>query len=103
MTAPSKDWLAGVVIAPHVSEKSARVATEGGQYVFRVRRDATKPEIRAAVEFLFEVKVATVNVVNQPGKAKRFGRTPGRRQDWKKAYVRLAEGQQIEMGGSERA
>jgi large subunit ribosomal protein L23 len=103
MTAPSKDWLAGVVIAPHVSEKGARVATEGGQYVFRVRRDATKPEIRAAVEFLFEVKVATVNVVNQPGKAKRFGRTPGRRQDWKKAYVRLAEGQQIEMGGSERA
>ena len=103
MTAPSKDWLASVVIAPHVSEKSARVATEGGQYVFRVRRDATKPEIRAAVEFLFEVKVATVNVVNQPGKAKRFGRTPGRRQDWKKAYVRLAEGQQIEMGGSERA
>ena len=103
MTAPSKDWLASVVIAPHVSEKAARLATEGGQYVFRVRRDATKPEIRAAVEFLFEVKVATVNVVNQPGKAKRFGRTPGRRQDWKKAYVRLAEGQQIEMGGSERA
>jgi large subunit ribosomal protein L23 len=103
MNAPSKDWLAGVVIAPHVSEKAARVATEGNQYVFRVRRDATKPEIRAAVEFLFEVKVATVNVVNQPGKAKRFGRTPGRRQDWKKAYVRLAEGQRIEMGGSERA
>ena len=103
MTAPSKDWLASVVIAPHVSEKSARVATEGGQYVFRVRRDATKPEIRAAVEFLFEVKVDKVRVVNQPGKAKRFGRTPGRRSDWKKAYVRLVEGQQIEMGGSERA
>ena len=70
MNAPSKDWLAGVVIAPHVSEKGARVATEGNQYVFRVRRDATKPEIRAAVEFLFEVKVATVNVVNQPGKTR---------------------------------
>ncbi len=103
MKAPSKDYLAGVVIAPHVSEKAARVATEGGQYVFRVRRGATKPEIRAAVEFLFEVKVATVNVVNQAGKAKRFGRSIGRRQDWKKAYVRLAEGQQIELGGSERA
>jgi large subunit ribosomal protein L23 len=68
-----------------------------------VRRDATKPDIRAAVEFLFEVKVDKVRVVNQPGKAKRFGRSPGRRQDWKKAYVRLAEGQQIEMGGAERA
>ena len=103
MTAPSKDWLAGVVIAPHVSEKSARVATEGGQYVFRVRRDATKPEIRAAVEFLFEVKVDAVHVVNLPGKEKRFGRSLGRRQDWKKAYVRLVAGQHIDMGGGERA
>ena len=103
MSAFSKDRLAGVVIAPHVSEKAARVATEGNQYVFRVRRDASKPEIRAAIEFLFEVKVDTVNVVNQPGKAKRFGRSLGRRSDWKKAYVRLQEGQQIELGGSERA
>ena len=103
MSAFSKDRLAGVVIAPHVSEKAARVATEGNQYVFRVRCDATKPEIRAAVEFLFEVKVDTVNVVNQPGKVKRFGRSLGRRSDWKKAYVRLEEGQQIELGGSERA
>jgi large subunit ribosomal protein L23 len=103
MTAPSKDYLAGVVIAPHVSEKGARIAAEGNQYVFKVRRDATKPEIRAAVEFLFEVKVDKVRVVNQPGKEKRFGRSLGRRSDWKKAYVRLAEGQQIEMGGSERA
>lgn len=99
----SKDRLAGVVIAPHVSEKAARIAAEGNQYVFRVRRDATKPEIRAAVEFLFEVKVDAVHVVNQPGKEKRFGRSLGRRQDWKKAYVRLVEGQQIELGGSERA
>jgi large subunit ribosomal protein L23 len=103
MTAFSKDRLAGVVIAPHVSEKAARISTEGNQYVFRVRRDASKPEIRAAVEFLFEVKVDTVHVVNQPGKEKRFGRSLGRRQDWKKAYVRLREGQQIELGGSERA
>ncbi len=103
MTAYSKDRLAGVVIAPHVSEKSARVAADGSQYVFRVRRDATKPEIRAAVEFLFEVKVDAVRVVNQAGKEKRFGRSLGRRSDWKKAYVRLAEGQRIEMGGSERA
>lgn len=103
MSAYTKDRLAGVVLAPHVSEKSARIGMEGNHYVFRVRTDATKPEIRAAVEFLFEVKVDRVRVVNQAGKAKRFGRTPGRRQDWKKAYVRLAEGQQIELGGAERA
>jgi large subunit ribosomal protein L23 len=103
MSALSKDRLAGIVIAPHVSEKSARIGMNGDQYVFRVRTDATKPEIRAAVEYLFEVKVDKVRVVNQAGKAKRFGRTPGRRQDWKKAYVRLAAGQQIELGGAERA
>ncbi len=103
MTGYTKEQLAGVVIAPHVSEKSARIAMEANQYVFRVRTDATKPEIRAAVEQLFEVKVDKVRVVNQSGKTKRFGRTPGRRQDWKKAYVRLAAGQQIELGGAERA
>jgi len=95
MSTPSKDYLSTVVIAPHVSEKAARIATEGNQYVFRVRRDASKPEIRAAVEFLFEVKVDTVNVVNQPGKAKRFGRSLGRRSDWKKAYVRLRDGENL--------
>ena len=103
MKAFSKDRLAGVVIAPHVSEKAARISAEGSHYVVRVRRDATKQEIRAAVEFLFEVKVDAVRVVNQAGKVKRFGRSLGRRSDWKKAYVRLAEGQKIEMGGSERA
>ena len=103
MSGYSKDRLAGVVIAPHVSEKAARIANEGNQYVFRVRRDASKPEIRAAIEYMFEVKVDAVHVVNQPGKQKRFGRSTGRRSDWKKAYVRLVEGQQIELGGSERA
>ena len=99
----SKERLSTIVIAPHVSEKSARIAMQGNQYVFRVRTDATKPQIRAAVELMFEVKVDTVNVVNQSGKAKRFVRTPGRRSDWKKAYVRLVEGQQIDMAGAERA
>ena len=103
MNAPSKEYLTTVLVAPHVSEKSARIAGEGNQYVFRVRTDATKPEIRAAVEYMFEVKVDRVRVVNVAGKQKRFGRSPGRRQDWKKAYVRLAAGQQIELGGSERA
>ena len=99
----SRERLSVILIAPHVSEKSARISTEGNQYVFRVRTDATKPEIRAAVEHQFEVKVDTVHVVNVAGKQKRFGRSLGRRQDWKKAYVRLAEGQQIELGGAERA
>jgi large subunit ribosomal protein L23 len=103
MSAISKERLINVLIAPHVSEKSARIAELGNQYVFRVRTDATKPEIRAAVEFMFEVKVDKVRVVNQAGKTKKFGRSEGRRSDWKKAYVRLAEGQTIEMAGAERA
>ena len=103
MSAISKERLINVLIAPHVSEKSARIADQGNQYVFKVRTDATKPEIRAAVEFMFTVKVDTVRVVNVMGKNKRFGRAEGRRSDWKKAYVRLAEGQAIELGGAERA
>jgi large subunit ribosomal protein L23 len=103
MSGISKERLINVLIAPHVSEKSARIAELGNQYVFRVRTDATKPEIRAAVEFMFEVKVDKVRVVNQAGKSKKFGRSLGRRSDWKKAYVRLAEGQAIEMAGAERA
>ena len=97
----SKERLINVLIAPHVSEKSARVAEQGGQYVFRVRTDASKPEIKAAVEFMFDVKVRSVQVVNQVGKRKRFGRFEGRRSDWKKAYVRLQAGQAIELGGVE--
>lgn len=97
----SKERLINVLIAPHVSEKSARVAEQGGQYVFRVRTDASKPEIKAAVEFMFDVKVQSVQVVNQVGKRKRFGRFEGRRSDWKKAYVRLQAGQAIELGGVE--
>jgi large subunit ribosomal protein L23 len=86
-----------VLVAPHVSEKSARAAEAGNQFVFRVRTDATKPEIKAAVELMFEVKVDAVQVVNVAGKAKRFGARHGRRSDFKKAYVRLAEGQTIDF------
>jgi large subunit ribosomal protein L23 len=76
-----------VLIGPHVSEKSARVSEGANQFVFRVRRDATKPDIKAAVELMFEVKV---------------GQRLGRRQDFKKAYVRLAPGQKIEsLSGTE--
>ncbi len=97
----SKERLINVLIAPHVSEKSSRLAEQAGQYVFRVRTDATKPEIKAAVEFMFDVKVSSVQVANQLGKRKRFGRLEGRRSDWKKAFVRLQSGQVIELGGVE--
>ena len=66
------------------------------QYAFRVRKDADKTEIRQAVELMFDVKVASVQVSNEPGKSRRFGARIGRTQDWKKAYVRLAEGQAID-------
>jgi large subunit ribosomal protein L23 len=90
-----------VIRGPHVSEKSHRVA-EVNQVVLKVRTDATKKEIQQAVELLFEVKVAGVTVANVGGKVKRFGQTRGRRNDWKKAYVTLAEGSQVEtMLGTE--
>jgi len=98
----SKERLMSVLIAPYVSEKQARIAESDNAFVFRVRRDATKPDIKAAVELMFEVKVADVNVVNVGGKNKRFGQRLGRRQDFKKAYVRLAPGQKIEsLSGTE--
>jgi large subunit ribosomal protein L23 len=96
-----KERLMSVVIGPHFSEKSTVVGERNKQVVFRVRGDSSKNEIRRAVELLFDVKVAGVQVMNVQGKAKRFGRTPGRRQDWKKAYVRLAEGSDINFTGSE--
>ena len=94
-----KEKLMNVLIAPHVSEKAARASEAGNQFVFRVRGDATKPQIKAAIELMFEVKVQGVQVVNVEGKQKRFGQVAGRRSDVKKAYVRLAEGQTIELSG----
>jgi large subunit ribosomal protein L23 len=88
--------LMSVLVAPHVTEKTAQALQLRNQYTFRVRRDASRTEVRAAVELMFDVKVAGVQVVNEPGKSRRFGKTPGRTQDWKKAYVRLAEGQSID-------
>jgi large subunit ribosomal protein L23 len=97
----SQERLMSVLLAPHVSEKSARISEGANQFVFRVRPDATKPEIKAAVELMFEVKVANVNVVQVAGKQKRFGQRLGQRQDFKKAYVRLAPGQSIDLTGTE--
>ena len=92
----NREQLMSVLIAPHVTEKTSLAMQNHNQYTFRVRRDATKTDIRKAVELMFDVKVAGVQVVNEPGKARRFGRTVGRTQDWKKAYVSLAAGQTID-------
>ncbi|MFO1427900.1 MAG: 50S ribosomal protein L23 [Steroidobacteraceae bacterium] len=99
----SKERLMNVLLAPHVTEKSSLAMQNGNQYTFRVRRDATKTDIKAAVELMFEVKVAGVQVVNESGKERRFGKTPGRTQDSKKAYVRLAQGQSIDYEASRKS
>ena len=84
-----------VLLAPIVSEKGTFIADKHEQVIFRVAQDATKPEIKAAVELMFKVQVASVQVANVKGKEKRFGRFIGRRRNWKKAYVCLKEGQEI--------
>ena len=88
-----------VLRGPHVSEKSSVIADEANQVAFKVSRDATKREIKAAVEQLFEVVVRDVRVANVNGKRKNFGRIQGRRPDWKKAYVALAEGYELDFVG----
>ncbi|PID61323.1 MAG: 50S ribosomal protein L23 [Gammaproteobacteria bacterium] len=90
-----------VLLAPHVSEKSTIASEMEGRHTFRVARDATKPEVRKAVEKLFDVKVDSVQIINVNGKVKRFGATVGKRSDWKKAVVRLAEGQDLDFTGME--
>jgi large subunit ribosomal protein L23 len=104
MTAAKKynaEQLMNVVLAPVVSEKSTFVADKNRQYVFRVADRATKPQIKAAVELMFKIKVDGVTVLNVRGKERRFGKLMGRRRNWKKAYVRLAEGQEINFAATE--
>ena len=84
-----------VLLAPVISEKSTFVGDKHNQVVFRVASDATKPEIKAAVELMFKVAVHGVSVSNVHGKGKRFGQLAGRRRNWKKAFVRLQPGQEI--------
>ena len=90
-----------VILAPVISEKSTFVADKNNQYVFRVARDATKDEIKAAIELMFsrkeKLEVTSVQVANVHGKGKRFGRLAGRRNHWKKAYVRLSPGEKLEF------
>lgn len=92
----NQERLAQVLLAPHVSEK-ATFAAENGQFVFRVASNANKLEIKRAVEAMFEVEVDNVRTLNVKGKTKRAGATVGRRKDWKKAYVSLKEGQDIDF------
>ncbi|MBB4844420.1 large subunit ribosomal protein L23 [Paucibacter oligotrophus] len=101
MSAPkySEGRLASVLLAPIVSEKATAVAEKHNQVLFKVLRDATKPEIKAAVELMFKVEVEAVNVVQVKGKVKRFGRSFGRRDHVKKAYVSLKAGQELNFSG----
>ena len=88
-----------VLIAPHISEKGTVIADKNSQFIFKVAPDATKPEVKAAVESLFNVKVKSVQMIKMKGKRKNFGRVQGKRKDWKKAYVKLQEGCDIEFMG----
>lgn len=97
----SNERLLKILLGPVVSEKSARVGEAARQVVFKVTGDATKPEVKAAVEALFEVKVDNVTVSNVKGKQKRFRQGLGRRSNWKKAYVTLQEGFDIDFAAAE--
>ena len=97
----NQDRMHQVIVAPHVSEKGTMLAETTRQHVFKVLPDASKLEIRKAVEALFDVTVEQVRVVNIKGKQKMFGRRAGKRNDLRKAYVTLAEGSDIDFNGAE--
>ena len=97
----SEERLLKVLLAPHVSEKATLAAETNNTVVLKVVKDANKEEIKAAVEKLFEVEVDSVRTLNVKGKTKRSGSSVGKRKDWKKAYVVLKEGQNIDFAGSE--
>lgn len=96
----SRERMQRILRSPVITEK-ATAGSEHGHVSFRVSLDATKPEIKAAVELLFKVKVESVQVLNVKGKEKRFGRFMGRRRNWKKAFVRIAQGQEINFAATE--
>ncbi|MFK5950744.1 MAG: 50S ribosomal protein L23 [Methylococcales bacterium] len=95
-----KNKLANVLLAPIVSEKSTIAAEESNRFVFKVQKIATKLEVKKAVELMFDVEVDTVQVLNVKGKVKRFGQALGKRSDWKKAYVKLKPGQDIDFASA---
>lgn len=101
-TVPMKEErLLQVILAPVISEKATMLADKSEQVIFRVATTATKPEIKAAVELLFKVQVKAVNVLNVKGKTKRFGRFNGTRAGWKKAFVCLQPGQELNFAAGE--
>ena len=97
----NKERLMQVILAPVISEKSTYVADKFEQVIFKVVPNATKTEVKSAVELMFNVKVDTVQMLNVKGKKKRFGRYMGSRKDWKKAYVCLQPGQEINFAAGE--
>ncbi len=97
----SNNRLYQVLLSPRVTEKTTLVGEKSNQYVFHVIKDASKVEVKGAVELLFEVNVESVRMVNVKGKTKSFRTRPGKRSDWKKAYVRVQEGQVIDFLGGE--
>ncbi len=97
----SKERLYKVLLSPRMTEKSTRVGESSNQYVFKVTTDSNKQEVKDAVEKLFEVNVESVRIVNVKGKSKSFKLRTGKRNDWKKAYVRVQEGQVIDFLGGE--
>jgi len=97
----SQERLMKILLSPHVSEKTTRVADAHNQFVFKVVPDARKPEIKRAVELMFKVEVESVQVMNVKGKRKVSGQFRGRRSDWKKAYVSLKPGHDIDFMGAE--
>ena len=97
----NQERLMNILVSPHVSEKATNAAEKANQVVFRVANTATKKEIKGAIEMLFEVNVENVQVANVKGKTKRTQNGVGRRNNWKKAYIRLQEGQDINFIGAE--
>jgi large subunit ribosomal protein L23 len=99
--AHTQDRIIQVILAPQITEKATFVADKHNQVAFKVRTDATKSEIKAAIELMFKVEVKAVTLLNVGGKLKRAGRSLGKRNDWKKAYVSLKPGQEINFASGE--
>lgn len=99
----NQERLMNILLSPHVSEKTTRLADSSNQVAFKILPNATKQEVKEAVELLFKVKVTGVQVLNVKGKKRRFAQTVGRRKNWKKAYVTLQEGDDIDFLGPESA
>ncbi len=95
-----KNNLENILLSPIVSEKSTIAAEDNNRFVFKVQKVSTKLEIKKAVETMFDVKVDSVQVLNVKGKVKRFGRSLGKRSDWKKAYVKLKSGHDIDFASA---